>query len=163
METATTWKGIPASYWEPPDDPPPSRCASCGVEYYSHYEAEGHDWRSGNCSWCDRVSGASACTMERVTFHNAAKDYPDSRIVKGERYARIVRGGYTIDGPRWLRVERRKAPSDHEFWAAFYSQLQPTRGSYSEPEYEGPDPDNFDEDRAIAKAEAAYERMVYGG
>ena len=116
-------------YGSPPDYPEPKTCESCGEGFDPNYEPE-YRYNSRTCAWCDYIPGASACTMERVTFHTAAKDYPDARIAKGDRYGRIVRGDHVIGGPRWLSVERIPAPTPEAFYMRYESRLHNPRGSY---------------------------------
>jgi len=66
----------------------------------------------------EEVDGDVKQTMGTVTIHRAIKDHGQN-IKAGDRYVRIVTGGYTVGGARWLDVIKAKLEEGQEIpgWA----------------------------------------------
>lgn len=68
----------------------------------------GRGW-SDDCDWDDEPAaeeGDEVQTLYRTSAHTARRDHADGRIQKGDRYRRIVTGGYIVGGARWLRANK---------------------------------------------------------
>jgi hypothetical protein len=68
----------------------------------------GRGW-ADDCDWDDEPApeeGDEVQTLYRVTRHTARRDHADGRVKKGDRYRRIVTGGYKVGGPRWMNVNK---------------------------------------------------------
>jgi len=50
--------------------------------------------------------GEEVQSLYRATTHTARRDHGDGRIKKGDRYRRVVTGGYIVGGARWMRVSK---------------------------------------------------------
>ena len=83
-------------YDSPPDNAE-ARCG-CGVGLIRDYRDR---WICPECS-----DPASYVTLQSYSTHTACKDHQDGTVKAGQRYSRVVEGGYTKDGPRWLEVTK---------------------------------------------------------
>jgi hypothetical protein len=69
------------------------------MNYRPHYDDYDDYYES-------REDGDKVQTLYRATTHTARRDHGDGHIKKGDRYRRMVTGGYTVNGPRWMNVSK---------------------------------------------------------
>ncbi len=92
-------------------------CSRCGWQGYTDTSAceNGCDDRCDGCDnhpdecECEGEEGPEKETLRSVRIHRARKTYNEGRyneIRPGDRYRRVVVGGYVVGGPRWLSVNR---------------------------------------------------------